>query len=459
VFLDLLKMPFNDTRSQSKKIVYNVYAFLKQLPSKPDLTADFFKQAQIRTAEACGLSERTVRRICSEARLSKNKADESKSVVSFKSPRKGYKRAKTVSELGDFDSDVVRRTVYELYDQGEFPNAKIVLNALQQKINYTGCLRSMQMLLKSLKFSTKKCNNGRTLLMERNDIVALQCKFLREICRTREVKDVRPIVYVDETWVIQNHSGSITWQNKVGKEMKVPTGREDRLFVCIAGSTRYGFIQGSKLVFRSNIGKTADFNSQSYAEIFKKWFIELINNLEEPSVIIMDNASYHSTLTENYPRSNWGKNDLQKWLTEKNTEFHPLETLAELRQKVKAFIPHEKNYLLDQIALENGHKVIRLPPYHCQYNAIELILAQVSEVVKNKKAFNMDDIERLIHEALDAVTTDDWDKCVRQAEHMQDLDNQKEILRDAFMEPIFLTLLPDGIDCSDNEESDLEYLE
>lgn len=106
----------SDTRSQSKQIVYKEYTFLKQLSTKPDLTTDFFKNTQIRTAEACGLSERTVRRICSEA---KEKAEESTSVMVFKSPRKGYKRAKIVSELDDFDSDVVRRTVHEFYDRGE----------------------------------------------------------------------------------------------------------------------------------------------------------------------------------------------------------------------------------------------------------------------------------------------------------------------------------------------------
>jgi len=62
---------------------------------------------------------------------------------------------------------------------------------------------------------------------------------------------------------------------------------------------------------------TADYHNQMNAEIFKKWFVELLNNLEEPSVIVMDNASYHSTLIENYPKSNWRKADVQKWLTEK----------------------------------------------------------------------------------------------------------------------------------------------
>jgi len=86
---DLLKISLNnsDLRSQSKQIVYNVYTFLKELSSKPDLTSNFFKHTQICTGEACGLSKRTVRRICSEAKHSEDKPDESKSVLSFKSPR------------------------------------------------------------------------------------------------------------------------------------------------------------------------------------------------------------------------------------------------------------------------------------------------------------------------------------------------------------------------------------
>jgi len=75
----------NDTRSQTKQIVYKVYTFLKQLSTKSDITADFFKNTQIRTAVACRLSERTIRCICSEA---KEKSEESTSVMSFKSPRK-----------------------------------------------------------------------------------------------------------------------------------------------------------------------------------------------------------------------------------------------------------------------------------------------------------------------------------------------------------------------------------
>jgi len=54
--------------------------------------------------------------------------------------------------------------------------------------------------------------------MERNDIVALRCKFLREICTLRKVKYDLPIVYIDETWINQNHSRSMIQQNECGTE-------------------------------------------------------------------------------------------------------------------------------------------------------------------------------------------------------------------------------------------------
>lgn len=54
-----------------------------------------------------------------------------------------------------------------------------------------------------------------------------------------------------------------------------------------------------------------------------------------------------------------------------------------------------------------GHEVVRLPPYHCQYNPIELIWAQVKgKVAKNNTTFKFDDFEKLLNDALDSVTVD-----------------------------------------------------
>jgi len=52
--------------------------------------------------------------------------------LTFVSTRKGYKRAKTVSGMDDFDSNVMRRTVNEFYDRGEYPTAQLMFNVVKK---------------------------------------------------------------------------------------------------------------------------------------------------------------------------------------------------------------------------------------------------------------------------------------------------------------------------------------
>lgn len=325
---------------------------------------------------------------------------------------------------------------------------------MRKKINFEGSKSSVQRILRSLNFKYKKCCNGRKFLMERNDIVALRNTFLRKMCNLRSSGDTRPVIYLDETWVNQNHSRNHIWQNDMDSEgFKVPTGKGGRLIVCHAGAAKFGFICGSKLIFRSK--NDGDYHSQMNSQIFHDWFQNMLQLLDEPCVIVMDNAPYHSVLVENVPKSNTKKSDVQKWLSEKGIDFSPTETLAELREKVKMAKPREKRYQLDELAYQMGHEVIRLPPYHCQYNPIELIWAQVKgEVATKNTTFKIADVEKLMHEAIDAVTTENWEKCVRHAEQLQNKDFEKEGFRDCILEPIILTIDPNDSDCSSSEDED-----
>lgn len=103
-------------------------------------------------------------------------------------------------------------------------------------------------------------------------------------------------------------------------------------------------------------------------------------------------------------------------------------------------MPKEKMYKLDQIALQMGHEVVRLLPYHCQYNPIELILAQVKDKVSEKNnSLKMADVKILVNNALDAVTAETWKKCGEHCNRIQDNDLIKEGLRDEILEPNILT--------------------
>lgn len=69
----------------------------------------------------------------------------------------------------------------------------------------------------------------------------------------------------------------------------------------------------------------------------------MLGKLEEPCIIVMDNAKHHSTLTEEYPKASTRKADVQKWLQNKFVNFSPVETLSKLREKVKLTMPKEKS--------------------------------------------------------------------------------------------------------------------
>ena len=201
-----------DVRRQSKIVIYNVYNYLKELmSSKPNATVkELFLQTQKVTADACGVSYRTVQRICAEA--DRNAAIQNNSQI-FESPKKKNPRAKPVTGLDDFDKSVVRQSVQEFYDRGEYPTVAKLRICLEEKINFSGSATSLWAILKNLGFSYKKSIDGRKFLMERNDVIVSR---MRKMHSVRNESLSRPVIYLDETWVNANHSPKFIWQTSTG---------------------------------------------------------------------------------------------------------------------------------------------------------------------------------------------------------------------------------------------------
>lgn len=440
----------SDVRSNTKKIIFNVYGFLKNLAEHPEKISTLnFNKTQVLTAEMCGVSRWTVQRVCEEA------SQFSEPSPKFDSPRKSIKRKRPATELDDFDKDFLRRSVHEFYDRGEYPTSSKIRKIMEEKTGYVGSQTSILRVMKKLGFKYTKGNDGRKFLMERRDIVAARADFLRKMHDLRASADTRPIYYLDETWVNKNHSLSHTWQDSTRSGgMKIPVGKGGRLIVCHAGSDRTGFIPESKLVFRAK-SKSADYHTEMNSELFRDWFVnDFINYLEEGSIIVLDNASYHSVQLNKIPSSNSRKAEILAWLANNNITADPSNTVAQLLRLVEPYKTSKKLYEIDAIANEHGHEVIRLPPYHCQYNPIELIWAQVKRHVAEKNnTFRLADVEKLMHEALDKVTVSDWGKCVQHAVKLQEEDFTKECARDSIIEPIIINLRDS--DC----ESDLDSCE
>ena len=64
-----------------------------------------------------------------------------------------------------------------------------------------------------------------------------------------------------------------------------------------------------------------DYHDTINAERYEKYFETVCKLLKPNSVIIIDNASYHSRNVDNFPVSKWRKGQLQSWLKENKVPF------------------------------------------------------------------------------------------------------------------------------------------
>lgn len=154
----------------------------------------------------------------------------------------------------------------------------------------------------------------------------------------------------------------------------------------------------------------------------------------------MDSTSYYSMLLEKMPNSSWKKGEIKEWLIKKGVQ--PCNDLlkAELYELAKKLPSNGKNYLIDTIAAEAGHTVVRLPAYHCQYNPIKLILAQVKSYLAKKSTFKMTELKLLVKEAMNNVTPQNWAETVKHGEWLQETDARQDIAVDSFLDSFVINI-------------------
>ena len=87
-------------------------------------------------------------------------------------------------------------------------------------------------------------------------------------------------------------------------------------------------------------------------------------------------------------------------------------------------------YKIATIAKEAGHRVVRLPPYHCHYNPIELIWAQVNKYTAEKNNYKLADLKLLVKQSLEQVTPHHWMNAVLQTDELQARDAKLDLTLD-----------------------------
>jgi len=369
----------------------------------------------------------------------------------IRTPGKERQRKTGFIHVDDFDMGVIRRKVHEFYSiKKELPTIKKLLEVLKTEINYTGQRESLRKLLHKMGFRFKKTQSNRKVLMERNEVSAWRAKYLHAVEKNKISPQPQPLIYLDETYIHSSHTSGKCWQGEGVDGVLEPVSKGQRYIIIHAGGDT-GFVNNALLVFKSNT-KSGDYHDDMNSTNFKKWVIEkLVPNLQQPSIIVMDNAPYHRVCINKVPNTNSLKRDMQLWLTQNNVDFGEEFTKPQLLELIKRNKP-EPEYEIDKILEQNGHKCLYLPPYHCDLNPIEFIWStmkrKVAEVnIDHKNA----EIPRLVQEAFETITVNEW---AQHCKHVHKLE-EEYLKQDSYLDkPFIIEVRSDTETESDSDDDD-----
>ncbi len=393
--------------SETKKLVVSVKKYFDHNKFKP------IEPSTKRTANALGIGETTVKRIMADYNRDPSLLD-----------RPAQTRGRPDHSIHASNQESVRNFIREANYKGEYvtlSNIKDFLKELSLSQEYHSTTLSRTLNRWGFEFGKGTRSQH---LKEKDYVIAARRRYLRKKRSNRlqkgTVETIQPEVYLDESYVNKNYSNDFIWYyGEDGPWVQKPTGKGERLII-INAITRDGWVPGSKLVFKST-RKTGDYHGQMNWDLFRKWFTEmLIPNIPRNSLIIMDNASYHNTLSECSPPTPLSsKKKIVEWL-ENNKICCSRDCLKpELLEILKKMAP-EPIYEINKVAQSYGHDVLRTPPYHPELQPIETCWGVVKNHVARNCDFTMNTLIEQLECGFKKVTAETCAKIIAKVRKIED---------------------------------------
>lgn len=173
-------------------------------------------------------------------------------------------------------------------------------------------------------------------------------------------------MFIGETWIDTKLSFKKCWLNSHIIGVITNTSSLNCLIV-VAAETEDDFFGKFVTCFQERTSdKTGDYHGQMINAGFENWvWQKLLPNLQNVSVIIMDNVPHHSVQVNKQPSKYTIKVGISAGL---NTNMQK----AELKMLVSVFKKPEKVFHTNELIRSDVFSVIRLPTYHCDLNGTEL---------------------------------------------------------------------------------------
>jgi len=126
---------------------------------------------------------------------------------------------------------------------------------------------------------------------------------------------------------------------------------------------------------------------------------------------------------------------------------------------VKRLKPLHTKYVIDELVKANNHTVLRLPPYHCELNPIELAWSSVKNHVRmNNTTYKLPDVKKSLIEGINLVDAQMWKNFISHTKKEEvkfyEVDNIIEEMLSAEKEDLLMTITGDT--SSSETDSDTE---
>ena len=140
-----------------------------------------------------------------------------------------------------------------------------------------------------------------------------------------------------------------------------------------------------------------------------------------------------------------------KWLSENNVSFSPDQLRSELWILCKRHRVEKTSKIVEEIAKKYGHEVLRLPPYHCELNAIELIWGdEKNYVARENKSMTIEGVEKLFRKRRDEINKEICQNYIQHVRSVEDRYWEMDRIIDQKMDKLLFSVSDSDV------ESDIE---